>query len=182
MAAILDATFRILADPAEPLTTTRVAERAGVSVGTLYQYFPDRDALVIGLLSDHLEHAVGAVERAAAASASLARADAVEQVVRAFLAAKAERIEVSRALARVVGAGQLDERAVVAAATRRARRAVATLLTAPDPPDDATELRAGVLCAALEGIVRAAVDEQPERLRDPRWIAHVVALAIAASA
>jgi len=41
--AILEATIQILLDIGkERLTTTRVASRAGVSVGTLYQYFPTR--------------------------------------------------------------------------------------------------------------------------------------------
>lgn len=45
--AILEATLRIVADEGEEqLNTNRIAERAGVSVGTLYQYFPTRDAIV----------------------------------------------------------------------------------------------------------------------------------------
>jgi AcrR family transcriptional regulator len=41
--AIYEATFQVLlAVGPDRLTTTRVAERAGVSVGTLYQYFPNK--------------------------------------------------------------------------------------------------------------------------------------------
>ena len=40
--AISEATIQVLlSHGAERLTTTRVAERAGVSVGTLYQYYPN---------------------------------------------------------------------------------------------------------------------------------------------
>ncbi|MGE0328759.1 MAG: TetR/AcrR family transcriptional regulator [Polyangiaceae bacterium] len=35
-------------------TTDRIAERAGVSVGTLYQYFPNKDALLVALADRHL--------------------------------------------------------------------------------------------------------------------------------
>ncbi len=35
-------------------TTNRIAERAGVSVGTLYQYFPSKEAIVVALLEEHL--------------------------------------------------------------------------------------------------------------------------------
>lgn len=36
-------------------TTNRIAERAGVSIGTLYQYFPNKDALAVALLERHVE-------------------------------------------------------------------------------------------------------------------------------
>ena len=49
--AILEATARILRTSGfEGLTTNKVAEAAGVSVGSLYQYFPGKDALVTALL------------------------------------------------------------------------------------------------------------------------------------
>lgn len=48
--AILDATTRILVKEGYVrLTTNRVAELAGISIGSLYQYFPNRDALVTGV-------------------------------------------------------------------------------------------------------------------------------------
>jgi AcrR family transcriptional regulator len=41
--AISEATIQVLLrDSVQRLTTTRVAQRAGVSVGTLYQYYPDK--------------------------------------------------------------------------------------------------------------------------------------------
>ncbi len=49
--AILDATAHILMrDGYEGLSTNRVAERAGVSIGSLYQYFPGKESLVAELL------------------------------------------------------------------------------------------------------------------------------------
>lgn len=46
--SILQAALDVLArDGAGRLTTNRVAERAGVSIGTLYQYFPDKTAILL---------------------------------------------------------------------------------------------------------------------------------------
>jgi AcrR family transcriptional regulator len=181
-AAILEATFRVLADDGEALTTTRVAEVAGVSVGTLYQYFPNREALISGALADHLEAAIGAVEAAAAASRDLPLALAAERIVRAFLAVKAERAPVSRVLNRVFGAGKLDERPVVRAASRRAQLAIASLLAALGLPAAVTERRAAIACDALEGVVRSAIEDDVDRLADPLWIEQVVKVAVRAIA
>ncbi|QKR99492.1 TetR/AcrR family transcriptional regulator [Sphingomonas sp. CL5.1] len=51
--AVLDAAVQVLAkEGAQRFTTARVAERAGVSVGSLYQYFPNKAAILFRLQSD----------------------------------------------------------------------------------------------------------------------------------
>ncbi|WP_372662739.1 TetR/AcrR family transcriptional regulator [Amycolatopsis kentuckyensis] len=55
LARVLEAADRLLAEEGvEALTTTRVAAAAGVSVGTLYQYLPDRDAITEALADGYL--------------------------------------------------------------------------------------------------------------------------------
>lgn len=41
-------------------TTNRIAERAGVSIGSLYQYFPNKDAILVALVERHLDDGVAA--------------------------------------------------------------------------------------------------------------------------
>src|SRR5881394_1774004 len=53
VAAILDAAVQVLMkEGAQRFTTARVAEKAGVSVGSLYQYFPNKAAILFRLQSD----------------------------------------------------------------------------------------------------------------------------------
>jgi AcrR family transcriptional regulator len=39
-------------------TTNHIAERAGVSIGSLYQYFPNKDALLYAIAEQHMQHLV----------------------------------------------------------------------------------------------------------------------------
>jgi AcrR family transcriptional regulator len=60
--AIIDAASQILiAFGYDKTTTARVARRAGVSVGSLYQYFPNKEALVAALIDKHAGELVDTV-------------------------------------------------------------------------------------------------------------------------
>jgi AcrR family transcriptional regulator len=63
----------------DALNTNRVAREAGTSIGTLYQYFRDKDALLAGLLARHEARLQGAIEAAIARGGAdpFAVADAV---------------------------------------------------------------------------------------------------------
>jgi AcrR family transcriptional regulator len=58
---ILDASARIFgARGYRSTTTNEIAEAAGVSIGSLYQYFPNKDALLVALAERHVEDASAA--------------------------------------------------------------------------------------------------------------------------
>ena len=61
--AILEAAAQVLERDGYAATTTdAVAERAGVSIGTLYQYFPNKDALLVALTERHAAAAQAVLE------------------------------------------------------------------------------------------------------------------------
>lgn len=96
--AIVEAAIRILErDGWRSLTTTTVARRAGVSVGSLYQYFPNREAIVVELLRRRTRRLVEAV-LGADLSRSTDKADAARLLMEAFIAEKRTMLRVSLAV------------------------------------------------------------------------------------
>ena len=64
VADILEAAARVLArDGAHHFTTARVAEAAGVSVGSLYQYFPNKEAILFRLQTTEWGQTMGQLQR-----------------------------------------------------------------------------------------------------------------------
>jgi AcrR family transcriptional regulator len=64
VADILEAAVRVLVrDGVHRFTTARVAETAGVSVGSLYQYFPNREAILFRLQADEWRQTSGQLQR-----------------------------------------------------------------------------------------------------------------------
>jgi len=62
--AVLEAVPRVLRrHGAEAVTTNRVAEVAGVSIGSLYQYFPDKQAIFMALHDRHVDGVRHVIER-----------------------------------------------------------------------------------------------------------------------
>lgn len=101
VSAVLDATIRILdREGPDAATTTRVAEVAGISIGTLYQYFSHRDAILDALQDREFERAMDLMERVLGAAGSEGPArDVAREVIRGLLALYAEAPALHRVLA-----------------------------------------------------------------------------------
>ena len=90
--ALLEATARILIKEGfDKASTNRIAEVAGVSVGSLYQYFPSKEALVAALIDRHRQEIMEVVQGEMAAAVQ----QLLDQGVRALVAVavKAHRID-----------------------------------------------------------------------------------------
>ena len=82
MDALIEATARILVKEGfEKATTNRIAEIAGVSVGSLYQYFPSKEALVAAVIDRHNDAIMNVVRAAFAEVADLPIEKAVRRLV-----------------------------------------------------------------------------------------------------
>src|SRR5580693_9999160 len=100
--AIFEATIQVLLEVGlDLLTTTRVAERAGVSVGTLYQYYPNKHSLLFAVLEHHMNNVATRVEAACESACYKPLAEMIKEMVEAFVDAKMERADISAALYRV---------------------------------------------------------------------------------
>jgi AcrR family transcriptional regulator len=149
--AVFEATIQVLlSDGSERLTTTRVADRAGVSVGTLYQYYPNRQALLYAVLQRHLTRVGDTVETAARSVHHAPLGAMVAAVVEAFVRAKTERIDEARALYGV--ASQLETVELVKAVGARNCAAISAMLaTASGVRFDDLALTSYMFCAAMVG-------------------------------
>jgi len=90
--ALLEATARILVrEGFDKASTNRIAEVAGVSVGSLYQYFPSKEALVAALIDRHNRQVMQAIQGELAEALKLSMEEAVRRLV--SIAVKAHRID-----------------------------------------------------------------------------------------
>lgn len=97
--ALVEATARILVrEGFDKASTNRIAEVAGVSVGSLYQYFPSKEALVAAVIDRHRQEILEAVRGELAKAAQ----QPLEQGVRTLVAVAVEAHRVNPKLHRVL--------------------------------------------------------------------------------
>ena len=156
VALILEAAAQVLeAGGLAAFTTNAVAERAGVSIGTLYQYFADKKAILLALLQQEVESTLANLRRS---EATQTPEDRVRQTVRAILNAFRGRLRVRKAVVQAIlaqGMG-IEMMAPVAAFIAHHPRTLMPALT---------NEQVFVLSRALLGTIRAAVLEEEPFIR-----------------
>lgn len=159
--AISEATIQVLlSHGAERLTTTRVAERAGVSVGTLYQYYPNKQALLFAVLEHHMNRVQAGVEAACESARDMPLEQMIRKMVEAFVDAKMERADVSAALYKV--SRELGGRELVKRGGQRLRKAVGEMIqTAPDVETRPEKFVVDMMLAAMAGVMRSMLEAGP---------------------
>lgn len=92
VALILDAASRVVVERGvDELTTTAVAQEAGIPVASIYQYFPDRDAVLLAIVERDTEEMDGQIRLDLAAHQPASVAELIETVMGSFLAVYARR-------------------------------------------------------------------------------------------
>lgn len=156
VSAILEATIQVLLDVGkERLTTTRVAARAGVSVGILYQYFPNKSALLQAVLRRHFSELTDAIDAVCREQRGTSLSQMATALVTAFLEAKMRDVNTSAALYSV---------GVRHVGIRTSNAVAEMLATASEPLTVDPQLVASMLQATLAGVSRRLLESHsPER-------------------
>ncbi|MBB5685725.1 TetR/AcrR family transcriptional regulator [Sphingobium boeckii] len=156
--AIYTATIQVLlADGVGRLTTTRVAERAGVSVGTMYQYYPHKQALLFAVVERQLEAIIASMLTAAEGLEGSDLATLAEGLAIAWLDAKTADMVASRAIYGIAAEFDLGE--VMGNAMKQMIEVIGRLLAAaPDARFTDIGSIAFMLATLLGGSVRVVME------------------------
>ncbi len=169
---LFEAATRILASEGEAgFTTNRIAERAGFSIGTLYQYFPSKEAIVVALVRRHRDRVLRELDVMLdrCVRGEYGTEHALRLYLRHLIDGFGRGQKAQRLLARL--GWQLDApAAIVAAMDDGAERIRAALVRLNDPelqvPDEPTLY---MVTRAVVGAVRSAAVEESPMLDDPRF-------------
>jgi AcrR family transcriptional regulator len=167
--AILEATARIVDEVGlGEATTTRIARVAGVSIGSLYQYFPGKEA-IFGALIDHAAEAdIARVERAVDEAADLPLDEGLRYVLRASFALPLARPKLFAFILHYLPElGRLPAVRRLEASTARAMRRFFEDHRDELPPVD-IELLVIAGIGAVRGALEITARERPEWLADGR--------------
>jgi AcrR family transcriptional regulator len=168
VAAILEATAQLLVDGGyHNLSTNKIAETAGVSIGSLYQYFPNKEAVVAAVVEEFADRQFEIlVQGLGNLGPDADMESSVRELVHSMLEAKRCEPELSKVLfEELPPVGQID---VLKEWTQRACELVQAALEmrADEVRPDNLAIAAFVLVTACHGIVHTTVVDRPELLEN----------------
>jgi AcrR family transcriptional regulator len=171
---ILEAAVRVLVrDGGDGFTTVRVAAEAGVSVGSLYQYFPNREALLFRMQADEWKETWGVVEEVLG-DAHRAPLDRLRLAVLTFF--RSERREAPLRMALDEAGAPFRTSPEADALVDRATGRVRALLDEAIPKASASQrsFAADFLLVSMGAIAEEITDQRRSRVEVDAW-AHATA-------
>ncbi len=169
VADILEAAIRVLRrEGAARFTTIRVAEEAGVSVGSLYQYFPNKQAILFRLQLDEWEQ-TGATIDAILGNTALPVAQRLRDTIRAFFHSECE--EAPLRLALDAAAPVYRDAPESRAGRKRSRRIVTAFVAAAAPRANRRQraLAAELLFMTVTALGKEVSERAPARAQVDVW-------------
>ena len=162
MDMIFEATARIIErDGIAALNTNRIAERAGISIGSLYEYFPNKDAILIAMARQRLAEDERLVRQALAGPHADQNVSLARRAIHALVALHEHRPKVRRAIMAVHlahGFGSEHARPVQEIAELIVQRNTRLLGDKTAAVLDHASLF--VITRAVIGVIRAAFEER----------------------
>ena len=150
----------------ERATTNRIAEEAGISVGSLYQYFPSKDSIAVELLRRYRETLFALVGKYLEGATPATVEPRVRAMLAGFLAAEGLNPALHRVLIERVA--RTAARAEVLGFEDAVEGVIGQMIRAGQGEDDRRDptVSSFVLVRALLGVIHAAVVDRPDMDRD----------------
>jgi AcrR family transcriptional regulator len=154
----------------QALNTNRIAERAGVAVASIYQYFPNKEAILNALFEMQLSDERAEFTRTRASLEDAPIDEIIRSGVRSTIEVHARKPGLVRSLLEAVAVlGRSD---VLAGARRQVTETVRQAMIDREKELRAAgdvDVRAFIVVHAVEGVIHDAAREHPEYLTDPAF-------------
>ncbi|WNE94365.1 TetR/AcrR family transcriptional regulator [Streptomyces luomodiensis] len=158
-------------------TTNRIAERARVSIGSLYQYYPNKDAILVELLTRHLDAGEAAVRRRQQEELP----DSLEEIMRGLVRTAIENHLDDPRLLRVMVEHGRQVPGLIEKMARRERERIAyireLLESHPEAVVEDTEVAARLIVTTIERVVHVLI-AAPDTVDPARLENELVAMVI----
>lgn len=152
VSAVLEAAVQVLrTEGANRFTSARVAERAGVSVGSLYQYFPNKAAILFRLQRDEWQQTTALLQDILA-DAHQSPPDRLRHLSRTFLQSECDEAAIRGALSDAAPLYRNAPEAEEARAGTRQAMHVFVATVRPDLPDGRRAVLVDLLLYTLSGV------------------------------
>jgi AcrR family transcriptional regulator len=173
---IFEATARILErDGRAGLNTNAIAQLAGISVGTLYHYFPGKEAILIAMARRELEQHTSTIVDALGALQERG-GDALNEVVRSLILAFRTRPAARQAAAETLIANNLGHELAYPAQAVAQRLGVVGKQFLDVRAESLSPVRLFILTRAVSGVLNAAARERSPLLDTPEFERELVGL------
>jgi AcrR family transcriptional regulator len=168
--AILEATTHILtAEGYDKANTNRIAERAGISIGSLYQYFPNKESLMAALIEQHSNEMAELVETKLNNLFDSPLEIVVPELIKAVIAAHAINPRLHQVLSEEMP--RLGKSIQMEQAQERIAQILRSYLDrwrdSIQPQN--LEMTVFILCRTVDALSHAAVIEHPDFVKDDRF-------------